>query len=409
MIVGGNNIAISYTDYGIPLAFARIYGPGPVFPIQLVLTEGSLVHHFFWRALVFDVGFALLAVATSAFSIYRWSASWQLRRQRAVCIAAVTLGIPMLIDLPVPIGLFYLLALVLVLPPFLIASALYATWSCATGLFGSKFASPACLLVVFSFIAATYWAWPHDPFVDPAMADVPFLLERRLSTDPQVRMLAIHALGRLTEKEENVVDALVGSIGDENDNIRTEAISIVSRMGPASARAVPALVDDLRDARRDFMAAFYLGQIGDRAVDAIPALRSELPAAEGYKKLNIAEALWSIERNTTLVVPALIELLGNDFGPIRRDAASLLGQIGAPAKAAVPKLTEMVRYVPPAQDPMSADSSNAHASRTETEPAAPKVRQMSEEEFYPQIRTAAASALRKIDAASVATPQSGAK
>src|SRR4051794_34565800 len=102
-----------------------------------------------------------------------------------------------------------------------------------------------------------------------------------------------------------------------------EAIQIVSRLGPASVAAVPALIDDLRK-RDNFMAAYFLGQIGERARDAIPVLRSELPTAEGYRKLNIAEALWSIEGNTTLTVAALIQLLSDDFGPIRRDAASHL-------------------------------------------------------------------------------------
>jgi HEAT repeat protein len=237
-------------------------------------------------------------------------------------------------------------------------------------------------------------------YADPTTADVPPLLEAHSNANPRMRQLAVRALGHVAVDDDAVVNALVDSISDANHVVRMEAMSAVPRFGEKSAKAVSALVDALRDKSFGFMAADALGDIGPNAKPAVPSLRALLPTAKGYDKLCISEALWKIEGDPQLVVPSLIELLHDDFGPIRRDAASILGRIGPPAKAAVPVLIETVQHVPAPQPPKDqADSNRFQPENAATRPGMPVgiTREMTEEEFYPQIRAAATEALREID------------
>lgn len=395
--VSGSNLAITTTDYGFPLPFARVYGPGPVIPLRRAIASGTL-NQFFGRALLFDAVFAVVAVGAATFSVYRWSASWSARSRCTFCVALATLGLPFFIELPAQFGLPFLLVLVLVGPAFVLWTMLYAIWRWASALLGSRFAPLACALATVAGVGSVLWAYPHDPFLRPATSDVPLLLGRRDSDDLRTRLLAIRALGRCDLNQENVADAIVESISDKDSIVRMEAISLAARLGSHADKAVPALVAALRDKSNDFLAADALAQIGPDAKDAIPILRGELATAGGYKKLAISRALWSIEQNDALAVPELIELLSDDFGPIRRDAASLLGRIGPPAKAAVPTLVKMLHYVPSQEvSEVPATGKDQMARQSPDQAPLPALRQMSEHEFYPQIRSAVADALKKID------------
>ena len=83
---------------------------------------------------------------------------------------------------------------------------------------------------------------------------------------------------------------------------------------------------------------FALKKIGRKAKPAGPALITLLKTATGYDRLNAAEALWRIDQDVDIVVPALAESLKDSFLPIRRDAANALGEIGPRARGAVSAL-----------------------------------------------------------------------
>jgi HEAT repeat protein len=392
MNIGGSNIAIAYTDYGCPLTFARLYGPGPVIPLRYVWSGGSSVRAFFGPALIFDLGFAAIATAAATFAVYRWSGSSGTGRSAAFCLGAVGFVIATVTNPPQPVNWLLLFVFLLIVPMLLITSVAFAAWWCATRLVSRRFAPVVCVLAAIACFASAYVAYPHDAYLNPALSDLPLLLEQRTSSDVHVRLLAIRALGRLDLTDQQIADAVIDSLGDENALVRNEAMSIVHRLGPASVKAIPALLAGLQGPHGDFMAAHALGKMGEFAKSATPALRSELKSAQGYEKLAIAEALWSIDRDAESSVPALIDLLSDEFGPIRRDAASMLGRIGAPAKTAVPKLIEMIRRVPPPDEP-APDSRPALQVGDDM----PTSRLMTDREFYPQIRDAATEALMKID------------
>jgi HEAT repeat protein len=396
MVVGANNISSITTNYGFPLTFGIVYGP-PI-PLSVLLTQASALQQFHVRALAFDVIFATVGVVSCVFSIDRWSASWTTRGHAAFYLICMAIWIPWVIELPILLALLFLVVFLAGSLIVIVCSCIYSTWCCATCLLGIRLRPLAFFLVPCSFIGFAYWAYPHDLLADPTSADLPTLLELRSSDDPYVRVRAVDALSRVAVNDERVIEALIASISDENRFVREKGMSVAPLLGPAAARAVPALVEALQDDKIGFLAAGALARIGPPAKEAIPALRQELQTAEGYEKLNICKALWSIEEAASEVVPALIELLNDDFDPIRRDAASLLGKIGPLASAAVPTLVKMVQYVPPPEQPSTADSSSRPASaRVVQEPPGPTTRRMTDLEFYPQIRSAAAEALSKID------------
>jgi HEAT repeat protein len=399
-IFAGNNWAISETEYGFPLTFFRVYGPGPAFPFLSAFGHSSTARQFFMPALIFDVAFAAFATASAAFSIYRWSATWDRRAYLAFYAVCGLIVAPWFVSLPTPIAFEFLIVDLLGLTLLFVWFAVFTVWSSATHWWGKRAGAIALPLIACSMVGIGYWTSPHDAYTDPGLADIPTLLENRSSSNPRVRLLAVRALGRLKVEDVPVVDALVAALADTNFAIRMEAMSAIPRFGTKSARAVPLLLKLLPSKNDSFLAAGTLGEIGPQARAAVPALRAALPTATGYDKLEITKALWTIDGDRTLVIPRLIELLHDHFGPIRCDAARILGRIGPPAKAALPTLLEMIRHVPePTRPKLSESNGPAEHSpaSADSPPSVATLRPMTEAEFYPQIRAAATEALQKID------------
>ena len=99
-----------------------------------------------------------------------------------------------------------------------------------------------------------------------------------------------------------------------------------------------------------------------------------MKTADDYDRLEAAVAIWKIEQKANVAVPALIEALNGSFLPIRREAATALGEIGPPASAAIPALIA-------ARDHKPKQNSNRVPSSSE----GPMLREMPEDEFYPQV------------------------
>src|SRR5207245_622837 len=79
---------------------------------------------------------------------------------------------------------------------------------------------------------------------------------------------------------------------------------------------------------------------------ATPSLSEALKDSDGHVKVSAALALWKIEGKIDPSVPVLIEILkgekSDSLAP--QGAAGALGEIGPPAKAAVPHLTAALRH-----------------------------------------------------------------
>ena len=93
--------------------------------------------------------------------------------------------------------------------------------------------------------------------------------------------------------------------------------------------------------------ASALGRIGPNAKAAVPQLTKTLQDEDLVLRRLAAEALWLIDGNADLVVPALAEILVEQSGRINegevQQAARLLSRIGPDASAAVPALVRLLK------------------------------------------------------------------
>lgn len=96
------------------------------------------------------------------------------------------------------------------------------------------------------------------------------------------------------------------------------------------------------DAGLRFTAAWALGEIGEHAVAAVPALIEAFKDEHRNVRWNSLEAVGKIGPGATAAIPALTEILKHPEDTMRWRAAWALGGIGPTAASAVPSLTELL-------------------------------------------------------------------
>jgi HEAT repeat protein len=127
-------------------------------------------------------------------------------------------------------------------------------------------------------------------------------------------------------------------LDDYNPWIRSDACEALGRIGPAAKAAAPELLAAMKDsaAQVRIHAAWALGEI-DAGAPAIPALIEALDDEDSEVRRYAANALLKHGRLAEPAVAKLIERLQSD-DPGAYMAAAALGEIGSPAKAAIPHL-----------------------------------------------------------------------
>jgi hypothetical protein len=103
------------------------------------------------------------------------------------------------------------------------------------------------------------------------------------------------AAGTLIGLLREPASALRAMLGEEDAELRDEAIGLFTRLGPAASPTVPVLADLLsaKENRVRFSAAVTLGRIGPAAAEALPALRralqfEQLRGGEDYQAMGEA-------------------------------------------------------------------------------------------------------------------------
>jgi len=154
--------------------------------------------------------------------------------------------------------------------------------------------------------------------------------------DSQVRVAAAVALWKIQPSPR--ATAALEAMLRGGEPAACQAAVALGELGEGAREAVPALVAALghsdEDTRR--AAAAALGRIGP---GAIPALRDVLATADEKAKREAVEALGWIGAGA---LSALVEALGDPSPPVRRSAARALGRLGPVAKDAVPALLRSV-------------------------------------------------------------------
>ncbi len=161
-----------------------------------------------------------------------------------------------------------------------------------------------------------------------------------------VRCEAIRVLAALkgSAQPEPIIDALVAALADENELVRTHATTTVATLELTDERILTALSQNLTD-NMDLLRATLTTVVGfgHRA----EGLSSTVAKLVGHQQVDIRasaiDALTAIQPDKTQLVQQLIEALDDADAEVRRVSAQHLGELGADAQAAVPKLFSMLK------------------------------------------------------------------
>lgn len=147
------------------------------------------------------------------------------------------------------------------------------------------------------------------------------------STKAQERIDAARALGELSARSVDIIDALSAALIDGRKDVRLAALDALIRVGPAS---VPHLIPILRDADSDMMskATLALMGMGPAARPAAVALvRALQPDVINVVREQLITVLIRLENRD--VIPAVLPLLAHQDFITRLCAARVLGGLEA--------------------------------------------------------------------------------
>ena len=171
---------------------------------------------------------------------------------------------------------------------------------------------------------------------DIQISAVPALIQLLQDQKASIRRNAASALGQIGPEAKDAVSALIQSLQDQDEWVRSNTAWALGMIGiPVAIKAVegevPVLIKALQDQEASksvhVMAAWTLGNIGEGAVDAVPALMQALKDQNPDVRNNAAWALAKIGEDA---VPALIQALQDQDSQVHANAVLALGEIGTP-------------------------------------------------------------------------------
>lgn len=248
---------------------------------------------------------------------------------------------------------------------------------------------------VFSAAAPLIWGVVPQPFLsDGEIAawslasigaeSVPPLTGLLTNSSPQIRCRAAVALGLIGKSAEPALPALLNALDDSDRNTRRKAADALGCIGQEPDLIVPALARLLDDPDMEDVTAKALGDFGDRATNAIPALLTRFQAEYNsrdqtrgqYRSDDIALALnrispeaagkeiiprlidrihhgspWNQQMTLStlaqmtnqpdMAIPVLLEALDNPDNYTRNQAVYNVGRFGSAATSAIPRLISL--------------------------------------------------------------------
>ena len=144
------------------------------------------------------------------------------------------------------------------------------------------------------------------------------------SDDPEERRRAVAGLAG--QDLDHCVELVLRGLGDADWRVRKEAVSVVSRGGPAHA-VLSALVETLRPGENVGLRNAAVEAIAAFGADAVDALAVVIDSLDADGKKLAAEALARTGQPTALLV--LRPLLGDDDANVRAAAVEAVAMVGA--------------------------------------------------------------------------------
>jgi HEAT repeat protein len=131
-------------------------------------------------------------------------------------------------------------------------------------------------------------------------------------------------------------------VGDAS-TIRFEAAECLVKFGPLAKSAVPYLVKQLDATNQEsWEAARTLGAIGLDASAALPALKRNIAKRDRLSEIEMARAIWKIDRETNFVTRICTERIAGFPHNEDSDPIVLLGEMGSAAQSTVPVLIKLL-------------------------------------------------------------------
>jgi HEAT repeat protein len=167
------------------------------------------------------------------------------------------------------------------------------------------------------------------------------------------RVFSAKALWQITGKTNEALPVLINALEKDNS---FWAADILGMMGAAAKPAIPTLRGALQspEGYTRLRSAIALHKITPEFEVPLPLLLDLLKVENTTTRFEAAQAIWSLNHDSQMILPTLLELLKpNNRGPIqlrRMDfnyigpaVMRFLGEIGPSARAAVPRLKEIVQ------------------------------------------------------------------
>ncbi len=176
---------------------------------------------------------------------------------------------------------------------------------------------------------------------------------RSLENKRPFRFYALQVLQRVGSDAVPAVPALMATLDDSDATLRRETLFALGAIGPGAAPAVEKIAEKLADSDPDVAhaACYALSQIGPAAQAALPALEKQMGSDDEFMRITAVWAALKINPNDARLqekaVPYLVKALTNERVHVRVEAAYTLGEIGGPAKAAIPALEKSLEDTSP--------------------------------------------------------------
>jgi hypothetical protein len=182
-----------------------------------------------------------------------------------------------------------------------------------------------------------------------ARAARPELLALFSDQSTELRAAAVHAvlvgIPDPSDDDAEAPRAARARLTDPSLPVRVFAAAILAAYGARAEEVLPVLCEGLEceDLAAHCMACSALGRLGAAAVPAIPALRARALKGEADLKgeVDLKGALDVLIKMGEPAIPALIEVLDRGDSTDKWMAARALGELGEPARIALPALRKL--------------------------------------------------------------------
>ncbi len=162
---------------------------------------------------------------------------------------------------------------------------------------------------------------------------VPELFAALGDASEAVRHAVAQALSRLPLGPEDV-ERLLGALESRDDYVSAFAAWTLGNMGDGAREAVPALARALTREETNAVVSGALARIGPAAAKAVPVLLEALRSPDADRRWRAARTLGRIGPAAQAAVEPLAQALADENGAVRQHAARALGRIGAAARPA---------------------------------------------------------------------------